>query len=72
VKALAAALDGSLPAAPSGGRTPAPGQVAGPDGQPATDAQVEKAEFSVLATANGQTGWVVLEMSPTDVVLTRG
>jgi len=71
VGALAAALAGSLPDAPTGGRTPAPAQVAGPGGAPATDAQVEKAEFSVLATANGQTGWVVLEMSPTDVVLTR-
>lgn len=72
VRALAAALDDDVPAAPSGGRTPARGQVVGPAGARATDAEVEAGTFSVLAEVGGKDGWVVLEMSPTDVLLTRG
>lgn len=68
---LAAALSGGLPLAPTGGRTPARAQVVGPAGAPATDAEVEAGEFSVLPTVGGQAGWVVLEMAPGDVVLTK-
>jgi hypothetical protein len=70
-RALAQALGETMPSAPQGGRVPAPAQVAGPDGGPATDAQVQAGTFSVLASVNGQAGWVVLDMAPADVVLTR-
>lgn len=66
-RALADALGDEMPAAPTGGRVPAPAQVVGPKGAAATDTEVTEGNFSVLPTVNGQQGWVVLEMSPTDV-----
>lgn len=71
VRALAAALDENAPPAPAGGRTADRRQVVGPGGGPATDAEIEAGTFSVLATVKGEAGWVVLEMSPADVLLTR-
>lgn len=70
-RALAGALGEAMPSAPAGGRLPAPAQVVGLGGEPATDTEVTAGAFRVLAAVNGQSGWVVLEMAPTDVVLTR-
>ncbi|HEU4882288.1 MAG TPA: baseplate J/gp47 family protein [Longimicrobium sp.] len=68
-RALADALGSNAPTAPAGGRLPAPQLVVNADGVPATDAEIEKGEFRVLATVEGQKWWVVLDMSSTDVVV---
>ncbi|MFL5542115.1 MAG: baseplate J/gp47 family protein [Longimicrobiaceae bacterium] len=68
-RALAEALGRDAPTAPAGGRAPAPGQLVDLQGNPATDADVEAGEFRVSATVKGEKWWVVLDMSPTDVVV---
>jgi hypothetical protein len=68
-RALADALGGHAPTAPAGGRLPAPQLVVNPQGAPATDAEIGKGEFRVLATVAGQKWWVVLDMAATDVVV---
>ncbi|HVG43430.1 MAG TPA: baseplate J/gp47 family protein [Longimicrobium sp.] len=69
--ALAGALDRNAPPAPTGGRKPDRSRVVGDDGKPASDAAIEAGTFSVLARVGGEDGWVVLEMGPADVLLTR-
>jgi hypothetical protein len=70
---LAAALKETLPAAPTGTRRPAPGQLRNADGSAApTEDETGKGEFRVLATVNGEPWWVALEMGVADVQLTKG
>jgi hypothetical protein len=72
--ALALILAGAPPTAPTGARIPDRSLVqskANP-GTPATDAEIEKAEFIVAATVAGEPWWVVLDMQPSDVLLEEG
>lgn len=71
-QALAAALGEQVPTAPTGGRTPAREQVVSLKGERASDAEVQAGEFRVSSTVKGEKWWVVLDMAPTDVVVTRG
>lgn len=72
-EALREAITGAVtelpPLVPTGRRIPDRGLVQRPDGQRATDAQIEAAEFQVAAAVNGENGWVVLDIEPTDIVL---
>lgn len=68
--AVEAALSGVIPAvAPSGRRVVDRSLLRGPDGTPATDAQIEAGQFVVGATVGGQPWWVVLDMEPADVAV---
>jgi hypothetical protein len=70
--AVEGALTGSIPALPpTGARVPDRSLLQGPDGSPATDEQIDQAEFTVSATVGGDPFWVVLDMASTDVVLTE-
>jgi hypothetical protein len=44
--------------------------VQGPTGQRATDAEIAAGTFEVTVPADGQVWWLVLDMDPSDVVLT--
>jgi hypothetical protein len=70
--AVEGALTGSVPALPpTGRRVPDRSLLQAADGSPATDEQIDKGEFVVSATVGGDPFWVVLEMAPSDVVLTE-
>lgn len=43
--------------------------VQGPSGSRATDDEIEKGQFSVIATSNGQKWWLVLDMQRTDLLI---
>jgi hypothetical protein len=72
--ALRAALTGVLtakaPTAPTAARIFDRSLVQGPAGQQATEAEIAAGTFKVTVPADGQTWWIVLDMSPTDVELT--
>jgi hypothetical protein len=72
--ALRAALTGVLtaeaPDAPTAARIFDRSLVLGPTGQPATDAEIAAGTFKVVVPADGQTWWIVLDMTPSDVDLT--
>lgn len=54
---------------PSGKRIPDSTVIQGPDGQPATDGQIETADFKVVPPAQFS---VVLDMQPSDIALQEG
>ena len=54
---------------PSNTRIPDRSLLQGPDGQPATDAQIESGDFRVAATVGGEAWWVVLDVEPADIVV---
>jgi hypothetical protein len=43
--------------------------VQGPSGSQATDDEIEKGQFAVIATFNGQKWWLVLDMQRTDLLI---
>ena len=68
--AISAAVNEQAPAlTPTGRRIPDRSLLQALDGSPATDEQVEKGEFKIAATVNGEKWWVVLDMEEADVVL---
>jgi Baseplate J-like protein len=70
--AVEGALSGSVPALPpTGRRIPDRSLLQGPTGAPATDDDIDSGTFAVSATVDGQPYWVVLDMQPSDVVLTE-
>ncbi len=74
--ALALILAGTAPSAPSGARIPDRSLVQSIDpaaaGAPATDDQIEKAEFRIAAQVAGEPWWVVLDVAPSDILLEEG
>jgi hypothetical protein len=58
--------------APTGRRIPDRSRVQGPSGERATDAEIEAGTFTVSAGFGGEPGWVVLDMTPADIVLEEG
>jgi hypothetical protein len=54
---------------PTGRRIPDRSLLQALDGSPASDEQVEKGEFKVIATVDGEQWWVVLDMEEADIVL---
>lgn len=69
--AITAAVTAEAPAlTPTGRRIADRGLLQGPDGKPATDEQLEQAEFKIAATVAGEKWWVVLDMRESDIVLT--
>lgn len=68
--AVAAAVSAQAPAlTPTGRRIPDRSLLQALDGRPATDSQLEKGEFKITATVNGEKWWVVLDVQETDIVL---
>ncbi len=57
------------PLLPTSRRIPDRSLVQGPDGQPATDEQIEAGEFKVVASVDDQKWWVVLDIETTDIYL---
>jgi hypothetical protein len=66
-EAVAMVLAELPPLVPSGSRIPDRNLVQGPDGQRATDEQIEEGEFEVTATVDGESWWIVLDMEPADI-----
>lgn len=62
-------VEGAELAAPSARRIPDRSLVQGPSGERATDAEIEAATFSVVATVGGESWWVVLDLEPADIAL---
>jgi len=46
--------------------------LAGAGGARASDAEIEAGQFQVSAVVDGDAWWVVLDMSPNDVLLEEG
>jgi hypothetical protein len=67
--AITAALQETPPLVPTSTRIPDRRLLLGPDGQPATDEQIESGDFQVAATVAGEPWWVVLDMVAADVVV---
>jgi hypothetical protein len=67
--ALTAAVEAAGSQAPTGARIPDRSLLVGQTGQPATDAEIEAATFSVSATIDGEQWWIALDMAATDVAL---
>jgi Baseplate J-like protein len=70
--ALALILAGAPPTAPTGARIADRSLLQSTGGGPATDENVEKAEFRIAATVAGEPWWVVLDMQPSDILLEEG
>jgi hypothetical protein len=73
--ALALVLADTASAAPTGARIPDRNRVqslAGAGGARASDAEIEAGQFQVSAVVDGDAWWVVLDMSPNDVLLEEG
>jgi Baseplate J-like protein len=71
--ALAAALEDTLPGAPTGARTPARSLVLNEAGtSPATPDEIAKGEFRVSAKADGEEWWIYLDVSAADVQVSKG
>jgi hypothetical protein len=68
--ALASVLTAKAPTAPTAARIFDRTLVQGPAGQQATDSEIAAGTFKVTVPADGQTWWIVLDMSPNDVALT--
>jgi len=66
---ITSTLQETPPLVPTNTRIPDRSLLQGPDGQPATDAQIESGDFRVVATVGGDQWWVVLDMEPADVVV---
>ncbi len=54
---------------PSGSRIPNRNLVVGKSGARATDEELEKGEFQIVAEIDGEKWWLVLDMEPADVYL---
>ncbi len=68
--AVEAAISAEIPALmPAARRIPDRNLVQGPDGSRATDEQIEKGQFTIAATVDGEQWWVVLDMESADLVL---
>jgi uncharacterized phage protein gp47/JayE len=70
--ALTAVLEAAAVEAPSGTRIFDRSLVVGPGGARATDAEIRAGTFQVVVPADGQTWWIVPELSEDDVELTVG
>ncbi|HWN40935.1 MAG TPA: hypothetical protein VNW71_01875, partial [Thermoanaerobaculia bacterium] len=70
--ALALILAGAPPTAPTGARIADRLLIESLAGGPASDEDVEKAEFRISATVAGEPWWVVLDMQPSDILLEEG
>jgi hypothetical protein len=70
--ALALILAGAPPTAPTGARIADRSLLESASGGPATDEDVENAEFKIAATVAGEPWWVVLDMQPSDILLEEG
>lgn len=70
--ALALILAGAPPTAPTGARIADRALIESLAGGPASDADIEKAEFRIAATVAGEPWWVVLDMQPSDILLEEG
>ncbi len=68
-QAILNVLSEAAPTAPTGSRIADRSLLRGLSGAPATDVEIEKAEFRVVAEVDGKKGWVVLDMGLEDVVL---
>jgi hypothetical protein len=68
-QAITQAITEIPPLVPTGRRIPDRGMVQGPDGERATDEQIEAGDFQVAAMVDGEKWWVVLDMEPADVLL---
>jgi hypothetical protein len=69
-EAVTAAVNEEAPAlTPTGRRIADRSLLQSLDGGPASDEQIEKGEFKIAATVNGEKWWVVLDMEEADVVL---
>jgi hypothetical protein len=68
-QAISSALSEIPPLVPTSTRIPDRSLLQGPDGQPATDEQIENGDFQVVATVGGQPWWVVLDLEPADIVV---
>lgn len=66
---ITSTLQETPPLVPTNTRIPDRSLLQGPDGQPATDAQIDSGDFRVAATVGGDKWWVVLDMEPADVVV---
>ncbi len=66
---ITSTLQETPPLVPTNTRIPDRSLLQGPDGQPATDAQIESGDFRVVATVGSDQWWVVLDMEPADVVV---
>ena len=66
---ITSTLQETPPLVPTNTRIPDRSLLQGPDGQPASDAQIESGDFRVVATVGGDKWWVVLDMEPADVVV---
>jgi hypothetical protein len=68
--AVSAAVSAEGPSStPTGKRLPDRSLLQAADGSPATDEQVEKGEFKIAATLDGEKWWVVLDMDEADIAL---
>lgn len=54
---------------PSGSRIPNRNLVVGEAGERATDEELEKGTFQIVAKINGDNWWLVLDMEPADILL---
>jgi hypothetical protein len=70
--ALGLILAGAPPTAPTGARIADRTLVESLAGGPASDEEIEKAEFRIAATVAGEPWWVVLDMQPSDILLEEG
>ncbi len=66
---ITSTLQETPPLVPTNTRIPDRSLLQGPDGQPASDAQIESGDFQVAAMVGGDKWWVVLDMEPADVVV---
>jgi hypothetical protein len=67
--AITTAVSQTPPLVPTSTRIPDRSLLQGPDGQPATDEQVESGDFQVAATVDGELWWVVLDLQAADIVI---
>ena len=69
-QALSAVVNEETPTlTPTGRRIPDRSLLQALDGTPASDEQVEKGEFKIVATIDSEQWWVVLDMEEADIVL---
>lgn len=68
-QAIQTVISATPPLVPTSTRIPDRSLLQSPDGQPATDEQIETAVFQVAAQIDGEPWWVVLDIAPADIVL---
>jgi hypothetical protein len=68
-QAIETAVSQTPPLVPTSTRIPDRSLLQDPEGNPASDEQIEAGEFQVIAQVDGQDGWIVLDIEPADIVL---